>query len=117
MAESDDDDVNAAVKDRINAVRQIADDDPRVIAYRGFVRLRILARIQDAYPDLPPLGAIDAVEQVWLNIVATIEAAARGGKHVAGSHPAIGKALMDELWVTLFADAATGKLEPPKFDS
>ncbi|SRR5260370_33443939 len=101
-------DENPEIEALIEAVRQMPANHPTFAEARGMVRLRVFAKIKESYPDLPQEECAIALEQVWTKIV---DLAAEQGQYVAGDHPAIGKALLDELWLTLFANPATGQLD------
>ena len=88
----------------IQAAEQMADDDPRLPQARGLVRLRILAKLRQIYPNLDQTNCTDVMATVFKNLGNVMQWVDENGVHIANDEPVIRDALLSELRMVLCAD-------------
>jgi len=52
----------------IRAAAQMADDDPRLVQARDLIRLRIIAKLRQSYPNLNQANCVNVIATVFENL-------------------------------------------------
>jgi hypothetical protein len=74
------------------------------LQYRGLVRLRILAKLRQIYPNLDQTNCTDVMATVFKNLGNVMQWVDENGVHIANDEPVIRDALLSELRMVLCAD-------------
>jgi hypothetical protein len=88
----------------IQAAAQMADDDPRLAQARGLIRLRIIAKLSQAYPHLDQANCANVIATVFENLENIVQWVDENGVHIANDEPVIRDALLSELRMVLCAN-------------
>ena len=95
---------NEQLEQLIQAAEQMADDDPRLAQARGLIRLRVLAKLRQTYPDLDLTNCADVMATAFKNLANLVRWEDDKGERIANDEPAIRDALLGELRMVLFAN-------------
>ena len=88
----------------IQDAEQMADDDPRLAQARGLIRLRVLAKVRETYPNLDLKTCADVLATVFKNLGNVVQWVDENGLHIADDEPVIRDALLSELQMLLCAN-------------
>ena len=88
----------------IQAAAQMADDDPRLAQARELIRLRIIAKLRQTYPNLDQTNCTDVIATVFENLENIVQWVDENGVHIANDEPVIRNALLSELRMMIGAD-------------
>jgi hypothetical protein len=88
----------------IQAAEQMADDDPRLTQTRALIRLLVLAKLRETYPDLDLTNCADVMATVFKNLANLVQWEDDKGVRLANDQPAIRDALLSEIRMLLFAN-------------
>ena len=88
----------------IQATEQMADDDPRLAQARELIRLRIIAKLRQTYPNLDQANCTDVIATVFENLENIVQWVDENGVLIAIDEPVIRDALLSELRMVLCAD-------------
>ena len=88
----------------IQAAAQMADDDPRLAQARELIRLRIIAKLRQTYPNLDQANCANVIATVFENLENIVQWVNENGVHIANDEPVIRDALLSELRMVLCAD-------------
>ena len=87
----------------IQAAAQMADDDPRLAQARELIRLRIIAKLRQTYPNLDQAKFANVIATVFENLGNVMQWVDENGMPIANDEPVIRDALLSELRRILFA--------------
>ena len=85
----------------IQAAAQMADDDPRLAQARELIRLRIIAKLRQTYPNLDQANCGHVIATVFENLENIVQWIDENGVHIASDEPVIRNALLSELRMVL----------------
>ena len=88
----------------IQAAAQMDDDDPRLAQARELIRLRIIAKLRQTYPNLDQANCAKVIATVFENLENIVQWVDENGVHLANDDPVIRDALLSELRMVLCAD-------------
>ena len=88
----------------IQAAAQMADDDPRLAQARELIRLRIIAKLRQTYPNLDQAKFANVIATVFENLGNVMQWVDENGMPIANDEPVIRDALLSELRMLLGAD-------------
>ena len=88
----------------IQAAAQMADDDPRLAQARELIRLRIIAKLRQTYPNLDPANCANVIATVFENLENIVQWVDENGVHIANDEPVIRDALLSEMRMVLCAN-------------
>jgi hypothetical protein len=91
----------------IQAAAQMADDDPRLVQARDLIRLRIVAKLRQAYPNLNQANWVNVIASVFENLGNVMQWVDENGVHIANDEPVIRDALWSELRMVLLCAKQT----------
>jgi hypothetical protein len=81
----------------IQAAAQMADDDPRLAQARELIRLRVIAKLRQTYPNLDQANWADVMATVFKNLENVMQWVDDNGVRIPNDEPVIRNALMGEL--------------------
>ena len=81
----------------IQAAAQMADDDPRLAQARELIRLRVIAKLRQTYPNLNQANCANVITTVFENLENIVRWVDENGVHIANDEPVIRDALLSEL--------------------
>lgn len=81
----------------IQAVARMADDDPRLAQARELIRLRIIAKLRQTYPNLNQANYANVIATVFENLENIVQWVDDNGVCIANDEPVIRQALLSEL--------------------
>jgi hypothetical protein len=87
----------------IQAAAEMADDDPRLAGARELIRLRIIAKLRHAYPNLDQTNCKDVIATVFDNLENIAQWVDENGVRIPNDEPVIRDALLSELRMVLGA--------------
>ena len=82
----------------------MADDNPRLAQARELIRLRIIAKLRQTYPNLDQANCANVIATVFKNLENIVQWVDENGVHIANDEPAIRDALLSELRMVLCAN-------------
>jgi len=88
----------------IQAAAQMDNDDPRLVQARDLIRLRIIAKLRQSYPNLNQANCVNVIATVFANLGNVMQWVDENGVHIANDEPVIRDALLSELRMVLCAD-------------
>jgi hypothetical protein len=88
----------------VQAAAQMADDDPRLAQARELIRLRIVAKLRQTYPNLDQANCANVIAMAFENLENIVQWVDENGVHIANDEPVIRDALLSELRMVLCAN-------------
>ena len=95
---------NEQLDQLIQAAEQMANDDPRLAQIRGLIRLRVLAKLRETYPNLDLTDCADVMAMVFKDLGKLLQWEGDKGERITNDRPAIRDALLRELRMVLLTN-------------
>ena len=96
----------------IQAAAQMDDDDPRLVQARDLIRLRIIAKLRQSYPNLNQANCVNVIATVFENLGNVMRWVDENGMPIDNDEPVIRDALLSELRMVLCANQSTYSPQP-----
>jgi hypothetical protein len=88
----------------IRAAAEMVDNDPRLAQARALIRLRIIAKLRQTYPNMGQANYTDVIAKVLENLENIVQWVDDNGVRIPNDEPVIRDALLSELRMLLSAD-------------